>query len=149
MVEQKSLRPKAAGVDVGQKPTPARCTQTTGRVTTPPNRPKKQPQLEDRKVTPPKPTPSSASTTRPQAKPKIVEQQSLGTKAAGVSVREKPTPARHTRTAGKAIVTPNKPKEQSKQEDPKVTLANPTPSSARTTRSQTTRTNETAKKSWR
>ncbi|KAL0061599.1 hypothetical protein AAF712_011568 [Marasmius tenuissimus] len=133
-VEQKSLGTKAAAVKVGQKPTPARCTQTTGSATTTPNRPKKQPQPEDCKVTPPKPALSSASTTRRQTELNIVEQRSLGTKAAGVNVGQKPIPARRTQTTGNVIAMPNKPKAQPRPEDRKVTPAKATPSSARTTR---------------
>ncbi|KAJ8075459.1 hypothetical protein PM082_019797 [Marasmius tenuissimus] len=155
----KSFETMTSGVGAGQTFTAAQCSLTiVSELAT--KRPKPSDQGteslggDSRDYTPVRPTRLEARgktvvMSSPQTRPKTVEQQSLGTKAAGVSAREKPVPARRTRTAGKVITTSNRPKEQSKQEVPKVTPAKPTPSSARTTRSQTTRTNETVKKAWR
>ncbi|KAJ8075416.1 hypothetical protein PM082_019754 [Marasmius tenuissimus] len=59
---QKSLGTKTTGADAGQTSTPARRTQTAGRVVTTPSKPKKQPEPEDREVTPVKPSPAPART---------------------------------------------------------------------------------------
>ncbi|KAL0057396.1 hypothetical protein AAF712_015963 [Marasmius tenuissimus] len=61
---QKSLGTKTTGVGAGQTSTAARRTQAASRVVTTPSKPNKQPEPEDREVTPAKPSSAPARTTQ-------------------------------------------------------------------------------------
>ncbi|KAJ8075453.1 hypothetical protein PM082_019791 [Marasmius tenuissimus] len=77
-----------------------------------------------------------------QIQPKRAEQKYLGTKTTGVGAGQTSTAARRTQTTGTVVTTPSKPNKQLEPEDREVIPA-------RTTRTQTSRTNATVKKAWR
>ncbi|KAJ8075439.1 hypothetical protein PM082_019777 [Marasmius tenuissimus] len=89
----------------------------------------------------------AAAISNTQIQLKRAAQKSLRTRTIGVGAGQTSTAARRTQTAG--ITTPRKPKKQPEPEDGEVTPAKPSPTPARTTRIQTSRTNATVKKAWR
>ncbi|KAJ8075344.1 hypothetical protein PM082_019682 [Marasmius tenuissimus] len=91
----------------------------------------------------------AAAISNSQKQPKRAAQKSPGTKTTGVGAGQTSTPARRTQTAGRVVITPSKSTKQPEPEDREVTPAKPSPPPARTTRTQTTRTNATVKKAWR